>query len=122
MKMGENWHVNAPWAQLVCSTEIPEDKLIKFMAVSNEVLDEAEASDDYFGDGVIHLPWTITDEKLVKYAVRTYLMEMVTVYMETILSNGNIQTNLDQILDGGPHTQWHTRIVDAWVVSQNEGD
>ena len=92
------------------------------MAVSNEVLDEAEASDDNFGDGVIPLPWTITDEKLVKYAVRTYLMEMVTVYMETILSNGNVQTNLDQILDGGPHTQWHTRIVDAWVVSQKEGD
>ena len=122
MRFGENWYVHAPWAQLVCCTEIPEDKLIKFMAVSNEVLDEAEASDDNFGDGVIPLPWTITDEKLVKYAVRTYLMEMVTVYMETILSNGNIQTNLDQILDGGPHTQWHTRIVDAWVVSQKEGD
>ena len=81
MRLGENWYVHAPWAQLVCCTEIPEDKLIKFMAVSNEVLDEAEASDDNFGDGVIPLPWTITDEKLVKYAVRTYLMEMVTVYM-----------------------------------------
>ena len=37
MKLGDNWHVNAPWAQLICSTEIPEDKLVKFMAVSNEV-------------------------------------------------------------------------------------
>ena len=32
------------WAQLVCSTEIPEDKVVKFYAISNEVLDEAEAS------------------------------------------------------------------------------
>ena len=31
MKFGENWYVHAPWAQLVCCTEIPEDKLIKFM-------------------------------------------------------------------------------------------
>ena len=93
MRLGENWYVHAPWAQLVCCTEIPEDKLIKFMAVSNEVLDEAEASDDNFGDGVIPVPWTISDEKFVKYDVRTYIMEMVAVYMETILSNGNIQSN-----------------------------
>ena len=69
MRLGENWYVHAPWAQLVCCTEIPEDKLIKFMAVSNEVLDEAEASDDNFGDGVIPVPWTISDEKFVKYDV-----------------------------------------------------
>ena len=25
MEVGENWHVNAPWAQLVCSTKVPED-------------------------------------------------------------------------------------------------
>ena len=37
MKMGDNWHVNAPWAQLVCSTEIPEDKVIKFLAISNVI-------------------------------------------------------------------------------------
>ena len=97
MKLDENWYVHAPWAQLVCCTEIPEDKLIKFMAVSNEVLDEAEASDDNFGDGVIPLPWTITDEKLVKYAVRTYLMEMVTVYMETILSNGLVPRSIGRV-------------------------
>ena len=46
MKIGENWYVHAPWAQLICSTEIPEDKVVKFYAISNEVLDEAKASDD----------------------------------------------------------------------------
>ena len=59
MRFGENWYVHAPWAQLVCCTEIPEDKLIKFMAVSNEVLDEAQTNKDNYGDGVIPLPWTI---------------------------------------------------------------
>ena len=50
MRFGENWYVHAPWAQLVCCTEIPEDKLIKFMAVSNEVLDEAQTNKDNYGD------------------------------------------------------------------------
>jgi len=46
MKLDENWYVHAPWAQLVCCTEIPEDKVVKFYAISNEVLDEAEATAD----------------------------------------------------------------------------
>jgi len=28
----------------------------------------------------------------------------------------------NQLIPGGPHTQWHTRIVDAWVVSQKENE
>ena len=126
MKLGENWHVNAPWAQLVCSTEIPEDKLVKFMAVSNEVLDEAEATlatnDDNFGSGVIPQPWRISFDKFGKYGVTDYMMQMIQHYMETILSNGNVKSNLDDIIPGGPHTYWHSRIVDSWVVSQKEND
>ena len=122
MKMGENWHVNAPWAQLVCSTQIPEDKVVKFYAISNEVLDEAEATDDNFGSGVIPQPWRIPFDKFGKYGVIDYMMQMVQHYMETILSNGNVKSNLDDIIPGGPHTHWHSRIVDAWVVSQKEND
>ena len=122
MKIGENWYVHAPWAQLVCSTEIPEDKVIKFLAISNEVLDEAEASDDNFGSGVIPQPWRISFDKFGKYGVTDYMMEMVQHYMETILSNGNVKSNLDDIIPGGPHTHWHSRIVDAWVVSQKENE
>ena len=122
MKLGENWHVHAPWAQLVCCTEIPEDKLVKFYAISNEVLDETEATDDNFGSGVIPLPWRISYDKFGKYGVTEYIMEMVQHYMETILSNGNVKSNLDDIIPGGPHTQWHSRIVNAWVVSQKEND
>jgi hypothetical protein len=122
MKLGDNWHVHAPWAQLVCCTEIPEDKVVKFYAISNEVLDEAKASDDNFGSGVIPQPWRISFDKLGKYGVIDYMMEMVQHYMETILSNGNVKSNLDDIIPGGPHTHWHSRVVDAWVVSQKEND
>ena len=38
MRLGENWYVHAPWAQLVCCTEIPEDKLIKFKEVRKKYL------------------------------------------------------------------------------------
>jgi hypothetical protein len=122
MKMGENWHVNAPWAQLVCSTQIPEDKVVKFYAISNEVLDEAEATDDPYGNGVIPLPWVIPYDKFGKYGVTEYIMEMIQHYLDTILSNGNIHSHLNTIIPGGPHTQWHSRIVAAWVVSQKEND
>ena len=32
MKLSENWYVDAPWAQLVCSTKIPDDKIKKLGA------------------------------------------------------------------------------------------
>ena len=122
MKIGENWFVDAPWAQLLCCTEIPEDKLVKFMAVSNEVLDEAKASDDNFGSGVIPQPWRIPFDKFEKYGVIDYMMQMVQHYMETILSNGNVKQYMDTEISDGPHTQWNSRIVHAWVVSQKEDD
>ena len=122
MKLGDNWFVDAPWAQLLCCTQIPEDKLVKFYAISNEVLDESKATDDNYGSGVIPLPWRISFDKFGKYGVTDYIMEMVQHYMETILSNGNVKSNLDDIIPGGPHTRWHSRIVDAWVVSQKEND
>ena len=114
MKLDENWYVHAPWAQLLCYTEIPEDKLIKFYAVSNEVLDESGVTKP--------LSLTISDDKFVKYGVRDYIMKMVGWYMDTILNNGNVRSNLDAIIEGGTHTNWHTRVTDAWVVSQKEND
>ena len=32
MELGENWHVNAPWAQLVVSTKMP-DELFKLSLI-----------------------------------------------------------------------------------------
>ena len=122
MKMGENWHVHAPWAQLVCSTEIPEDKLVKFIAISNETLDEAKNAEDNHQGGVIPQPWSILHDKWEKYGVLNYVMEMVENYMQTVLENGNVQNNLNTTIPGGPHTEWHTRIAGAWIVSQKEND
>jgi len=122
MEMGENWHVHAPWAQLVCCTEIPEDKLVKFMAISNETLDEAKNAEDNHQGGIIPQPWSIIHDKWEKYGVLKYVMEMVENYMQTILNNGNVQTNLNTAIPGGPHTEWHTRIAGAWVVSQKENE
>jgi hypothetical protein len=122
MKMEENWHVHAPWAQLVCCTEIPEDKLIKFMAISNETLDEAKDAEDNHQGGIIPQPWSIIHDKWEKYGVLNYVMEMTEKYMKTILANGNVQTNLNTTIPGGPHTEWHTRIAGAWIVSQKEND
>ena len=86
MRLGENWYVHCPWAQLVCCTEMPEDKVIKFLALSNEVLDEAAANTDNHEGGVISVPWTIPDNKFIKYDVMGYLMEMVGFYIDTILT------------------------------------
>ena len=122
MEMGENWHVHAPWAQLVCCTEIPEDKLVKFMAISNETLDEAKNAEDNHQGGVIPQPWSILHDKWEKYGVLNYVMEMVENYMQTVLENGNVQNNLNTTIPGGPHTEWHTRIAGAWIVSQKEND
>ena len=122
MQMGDNWHVHAPWAQLVCCTEIPEDKLVKFMAISNETLDEAKNAEDNHQGGIIPQPWSIIHDKWEKYGVLKYVMEMTEKYMQTILENGNVKTNLNTMVHGGPHTEWHTRIAGAWVVSQKEND
>jgi len=122
MQMGDNWQVHAPWAQLVCCTEIPEDKLVKLMAISNETLDEAENAEDNHQGGIIPQPWSIIHDKWEKYGVLKYVMEMTEKYMQTILENGNVKTNLNTMVHGGPHTEWHTRIAGAWVVSQKEND
>jgi hypothetical protein len=122
MQMGDNWQVHAPWAQLVCCTEIPEDKLVKLMAISNETLDEAKNAEDNHQGGIIPQPWSIIHDKWEKYGVLKYVMEMTEKYMQTILENGNVQTNLNTVVHGGPHTEWHTRIAGAWVVSQKEND
>ena len=41
MKLSENWYVDAPWAQLVCSTKIPDDKVKKFIEVTDDILEDS---------------------------------------------------------------------------------
>ena len=42
MKLSENWFVDAPWAQLLCSTKIPTDTLQKFIAMSDDILEKSD--------------------------------------------------------------------------------
>ena len=119
MQLSENWFVDAPWAQLLCSTKIPDDKIQKFITMSDEVLNE---SDGQGTEEVVPTSWTIDLEKFQKYDVYNYTMETITDYLNTVLSNGNVKQHMDSAISDGPHTQWNSRIVHAWVVSQKEDD
>ena len=119
MKLRENWYVDAPWAQLLCSTKIPDDIIQKFITMSDEVLNE---SDGQGTEEVVPTSWTIDLEKFQKYDVYNYTMETITDYLNTVLSNGNVKQHMDSAISDGPHTQWNSRIVHAWVVSQKEDD
>ena len=110
MKLSENWYVDAPWAQLLCSTKIPDDKVQNFIEVTDEVLNE---SDGLGTKEVVPSSWVISTEKFQKHGVLDFIMQMIDNYMITILSNGNVKQHMDTAIDGGPHTAWHSRIVHA---------
>ena len=119
MKLSENWYVDAPWAQLVCSTKIPDDKIKKFIGVTDDIL---EKSHGLGTKEVVPSSWIISPEKFQEFGVLEFIMQMIDNYMITILSNGNVKQHMDSAISDGPHTRWHSRIVDAWVVSQKEDD
>ena len=119
MQLSENWFVDAPWAQLLCSTKIPNEILQRYIDISDEVLNE---SDGRGTEEVVPTSWSIALEKFQKYDVFNYTMETITGYMNTVLSNGNIKQYMDTAISDGPHTQWNSRITNTWVVSQKEDD
>ena len=119
MQLSENWFVDAPWAQLLCSTKIPDDTLQKFIAMSDEVLGE---SDGKGTDEVVPSSWEVSTERFQKFDVLDYTMGIINGYLNTVLSNGNVKQMMDTEISDGPHTQWNSRIVHTWVVSQKEND
>ena len=126
MKLGENWFVDAPWAQLLCSTKIPDDILQNFIQMSEEVLQESVqmwlAGDGKGTDEVVPSSWEVTVETFQKHGVLDYTMQKINDFLNTVLSNGNVKQMMDTEIPNGPHTQWNSRIVHAWVVSQKEND
>ena len=44
MQQGDNWFVDAPWAQLLCSTKIPDNMLLRFVEMSDEVLEKTTSA------------------------------------------------------------------------------
>ena len=119
MQLSENWFVDAPWAQLLCSTKLPDEILHKFIAMSDEVLKESHGLGT---SEVVPSSWEISTEKFQKFDVLDYTMESINGFINTVLSNGNIKQYMDTEISDGPHTQWNSRIVHAWVVSQKEDD
>jgi len=116
MKIRENWYVDAPWAQLLCSTKIPDDTLQKFISMSDEVLSETPAQDN----GPAPDTWGLDNEKYHKHGVYHYIMETTADYMNTVLSNGNVKQHMDVAISDGPHTAWNTKIITSWIVNQKE--
>ena len=122
MKIRENWYVDAPWAQLLCSTKMPDDTLQKFISLSDEVMNESESQNNIvYDNGRAPDTWNVELEKYSKYDVHNYIMETAGDYMKTILSNGSIKQHMDVAVSDGPHTEWNTKIISSWVVSLKEG-
>ena len=42
MEMDKNWYVNAPWAQLVCSTKVPDDIFETILRLTDEIYKDPE--------------------------------------------------------------------------------
>ena len=40
MQLGDNWHVNAPWASLVCSTQVPDDIFKTTLELTDQIFDD----------------------------------------------------------------------------------
>ena len=73
MKLSENWFVDAPWAQLLCSTKIPTDTLQKFIAMSDDIL---ENSDGKGTDEVVPSSWEVSTEKFQKFGLQPLLFHV----------------------------------------------
>ena len=71
---------------------------------------------------VVPSSWEVSTEKFQKFGVLDYTMQTINGYLNTVLSNGNVKQMMDTEISDGPHTQWNSRIVHTWVVSQKEND
>ena len=124
MQIDENWHVNAPWAQLVCTTKVPDDLFQKIVKITDEIYDDPKHDSAGVGlAGQIQEEYYFTDDKLVESGLMEYFIQMTTKYWNTVLSNGNMIEHLDQSYPGGPHgNNWAAKIVSCWTVHQFENE
>ena len=99
MNVRDNWQVDAPWAQLVCSTQMPDDITKKILKLSDKILEDNQhdPNDEEFVKkqtatyNWLKVPfWKITQEQLQECDVLPYLMQQLRNYMETILAYGNV--------------------------------
>jgi hypothetical protein len=124
MKMEDNWHIHAPWAQLVASTAVPSDLFKNALEMTDMIY--ADVNRDSAGDslaGSIDNEYFITSEQLVEAGLMEYFIGMVTKYWGTVLTNGHMEGHLDKKFEHGPHGfNYAARIVSAWTVHQFENE
>ena len=97
MEMSENWHVNAPWAQLVVSTEVPKKLFQTTLELTDKIY--ADTNRDSAGEGLagqIDNEYYITQKNLIESGLMTYFHEMTTKYWQTVLTNGNMWQYCDK--------------------------
>ena len=124
MKMGENWHVNAPWAQLVVTTKMPDELFKSALELTDKIYEDVNR--DSAGEslaGQINNEYFITEEKLLESGLMDYFIEMTIKYWGTVLTNGNLWQYCDKKFENGPHGfDYACRIVSAWTVHQFENE
>ena len=124
MEMGENWQVNAPWAQIVASTKMPDELFKTTLELTDKIYEDVNR-DSAGGSlaGQIHHEYFITQEKLIETGLMEYFIEMTTKYWGTVLNNGNLWQYCDKKFEHGPHGfNYACKVVSAWTVHQFENE
>ena len=124
MEMGDNWQVNAPWAQLVVSTKVPDELFKTTLELTDKIYEDVNR-DSAGGSlaGQIHNEYYIAQEKLIESGLMEYFIEMTTKYWGTVLTNGNMWQACDRKFEHGPHGfNYACKIVSAWTVHQFENE
>ena len=124
MEMGENWHINAPWAQLVATTKVPEDLFKTTLEMTDRIYaDENRDSAGKSLAGQIRQEYFITQEMLLESGLMQYFIDMTIKYWGTVLTNGSLWQYLDKKFENGPHGfNYACRVVSAWTVHQFENE
>ena len=124
MEMGENWHINAPWAQLVATTKVPEDLFKTTLEMTDKIYaDENRDSAGKSLAGQIRQEYFITQEMLLESGLMQYFIDMTIKYWGTVLTNGSLWQYLDKKFENGPHGfNYACRVVSAWTVHQFENE
>ena len=124
MELADNWHVNAPWAQLVASTKMSDELFKTTLELTDKIYEDVNR--DSAGKslaGEIHNEYFITEEKLLESGLMDYFIEMTIKYWGTVLTNGNLWQYCDKKFENGPHGfNYACRIVSAWTVHQFENE
>ena len=124
MEMSENWHVNAPWAQLVVTTKMPDELFKTTLELTDKIYEDVNR-DSAGGSlaGQIHHEYFITQEKLIETGLMEYFIEMTAKYWGTVLNNGNLWQYCDKKFEHGPHGfNYACKVVSAWTVHQFENE